>query len=163
MTYWRLFYHLVWATKNRERLIQPTFEDRLYAYIVHKAEELEVFVYAINGWYDHVHLVVAIPPKHAVSQVVKHLKGSSSHELNLPGGADYPFAWQRGYGVLSLGERQLPHAETYVREQKIHHARGTMNAWLEHCGEEGEDARANSTATVREEPAAYWSSDELPF
>ena len=131
MSFWRLYYHLVWATKNREHLIQPETENRLNAYIVRKAAELDVYVYAINGWYDHVHLLVAIPPKHAVGDVVKRLKGSSSHYLNHAGGLAYEFAWQRGYGALTLGERQRPKAEAYVRDQKDHHEQQTANAWLD--------------------------------
>ena len=42
MAFWRLYYHLVWATKNREHLIHPTIEDRLYGYIINKAAELGV-------------------------------------------------------------------------------------------------------------------------
>ena len=134
MAFWRLFYHLVWATKNRELLIQPEMEERLYAYLVHKAAELGVYVYAINGWCDHVHLVVAIPPKHAIADVVKQLKGASSHDLS-PGDRPEKLAWQRGYGALSLGERQRPDAEAYVRDQKTHHVQQATNAWLERYGE----------------------------
>nr|NIT51817.1 IS200/IS605 family transposase [candidate division Zixibacteria bacterium]NIW43533.1 IS200/IS605 family transposase [Gammaproteobacteria bacterium]NIX54627.1 IS200/IS605 family transposase [candidate division Zixibacteria bacterium] len=64
MAFHRLYFHLIWATKNREYLIQPNIEKRLYSYLVNKAAELGVYTYAINGWYDHIHLVVAIPPKH---------------------------------------------------------------------------------------------------
>ena len=135
MPFWRLYYHLVWATKNREPLIPDGLEERLYAYLVHKAAELGVYVYAVNGWEDHVHLIVAIPPSLAVSEVVRRLKGASSHELNLPGGLETTFAWQRGYGALSLGERQRPDAEAYVRDQKAHHSRQGANAWLERHAE----------------------------
>ncbi|MGB8648871.1 MAG: IS200/IS605 family transposase [Anaerolineae bacterium] len=135
MAFWRLYYHLVWATKNREPLIQPEIEKRLYAYIVHKAAELDCYVYAINGWHDHLHLVLSIPPKHSVADVVKHLKGSSSHDLNLAEGMNHEFAWQRGYGALSVGERQRAIAEAYVANQKTHHANQTTNTWLEHDSE----------------------------
>ena len=135
MPFWRLYYHLVWATKDREPLIRPEIEERLYAYTIRKAAELGVYVYAINGWYDHVHLLVAIPPKHAVADLVKRLKGSSSHYLNHAGGLDFEFGWQRGYGALTLGEGQRPKAEAYVRDQKGHHGQQTVNAWLEHYTE----------------------------
>ena len=135
MTFWRLYYHPVWATKNREEFIQSQVEDRLYGYLVSKASELGVYVYAINGWYDHIHLVVSIPPKHAVATVVKRLKGASSHDLNQSRALDHAFAWQRGYGALTMGETQLPVAETYVTNQKAHHQEQTTNAWLEHCAE----------------------------
>jgi putative transposase len=103
MAFWRLYYHLVWTTKNREPLIQAAIEKRLYGYIVNKAAELEVYIYAINGWYDHIHLVVAIPPKHAVSEVVKRLKGASSHDLNHSYDLDRQFAWQRSLRSVKPG------------------------------------------------------------
>ena len=131
MAFWRLYYHLVWATKNREPIIQPEIEPRLYGYIVNKAAELGVYVYAIDGWYDHIHLLVSIPPKHALSYVVKCLKGASSHDLNHNVRLERTFAWQRGYGALSLGERQRPDAQAYVVNQKQHHQRQTTHAWLE--------------------------------
>jgi putative transposase len=169
MAFWRLSYHLVWATKNREHLIQPQIEDRLYAYIVSKAAELGVYVYAINSWYDHIHLVVSIPPKHAVAYVVKRLKGASSHDLNHAGRLDYHFAWQRGYGALSLGERQRPEAEAYVANQKQHHEHQTANAWLERYAEfdEGPDdvgiTPCPVPAIVREQRAMYDAWGEAPF
>lgn len=169
MAFWRLYYHLTWATKNREHLIRPEIEERLYGYIVNKAAELGVYVYAINGWYDHIHLVVAIPPKHAVAEVVKRLKGASSHDLNHAGGLDYEFAWQRGYGALSLGERQRPAAEEYVENQKQHHKQQTANAWLEHYTQydEGPDDVGITPGPVpsilREQEASYEVWGESPF
>lgn len=63
-------------------MIKTEIEERLFAYIVRKAAELEVCTCAINGWFDHIHLVVAIPPKISVAEVVKHVKGASSFDLN---------------------------------------------------------------------------------
>jgi REP element-mobilizing transposase RayT len=169
MAFHRLYYHLVWATKNREYLIQPEVEKRLYPYLVNKAAELGVYVYAINGWYDHIHLVAAIPPKHAVADVVKHLKGASSHDLNHAGGLGGSFAWQRGYGALTVSERQRPVAEAYVHNQKEHHQQQTTNAWLERYAEfdEGPDdtglAPSAIPAIIREEQANYEALGEPPF
>lgn len=168
MAFYRLYYHLVWATKNREHLIRPEMEERLFAYLVRKSSELGVYVYAINGWYDHVHLIIAIPPKHAVAYVVKCLKGASSYDLNHAAGLDYQFAWQRGYGALSLGERQRSQAELYVRNQKQHHAQETTNSWLERYTELDEGPREIGVvvdgvpAVMREESPVY-NLDEFPF
>ena len=49
MSFWRAYYHLVWTTRDRLSLIAPDIEARLYAYLVRKAAELGVYVYAING------------------------------------------------------------------------------------------------------------------
>jgi len=128
-----------------------------------------VYVYAINSVIDHIHMIVAIPPALAVAEVVKNLKGASSHHLNHSAPLDFPFEWQRGYGALSLGERQRPSAEEYVREQKRHHHQQTANAWLERADEFDEgpaDAGLvldSVPPTLREEPMRYDTLGEPPF
>jgi putative transposase len=167
MPYWRTYYHLVWTTKNREPLITPEVEKRLYPYLLGKARDICVRVYAINGWSDHVHLVVSIPPTLSVADVVKRLKGASSHDL---GSLGVVFEWQRGYGVLTMGEKQRPFAEQYVREQKTHHAEGAVIRALEHCAELDEGpaktdtpVKIDSLAVREEEPPAYDVTDAGPF
>jgi putative transposase len=168
MPFWRLYYHLIWPTKHREHLLSAAVEARLYPYLVSKAAENGLYVYAINGWYDHIHMVVAIPPKHAVADIVKRLKGASSHYLTVDVGIQ-GFAWQRGYGALSVGERQRPIAEAYVLNQKRHHAHQTTNGWLEQADELDEGPSetgldANQTPVALREPAAkYHPLGEPPF
>jgi len=169
MAFWRLYYHLVWSTKDRQPLIQPEIEKRLYAYLVNKAAEQESYVYAINGWYEHIHLVIAIPPKHAVAHVVKHLKGASSYDLNHAAGLDYQFAWQRGYGALTLGERQRPQAVDYVANQKTHHQAQTAIPWLERDADFDEGpidsgiAPGSVLSILREPGITYFLEEEAPF
>ncbi len=168
MSFWRLFYHLVWATKNRGRLIQPHIEERLYSHLVARADELDVMVLAVNGWYDHVHLVASIPPGLAVADVVMHLKGTSAHYVNDMGLLPYHFSWQPGYGAMTIGERHRSIAEDYVRKQKEHHAQQTTNRWLEYVDEleDGPDAAkasARNEARVHEEEAPYHGWEEPLF
>lgn len=169
MPFYRLYYHLIWATKNREPLIQPDIETRLFPYLVNKAAELGVYVYALNGWTDHIHMVVAIPPKYAVAEVVKHFKGASAYDLNHANELNGAFAWQRGYGALTIGERQRSIAETYVNQQKEHHRQQTINAWLERDSDfdEGPTEIGHTSGIVppliRESPMGYEVSDDWPF
>ena len=160
MAFWRTFFHITWATKERQAWLGPEIDSRLYAYLVSKAGELGCYVYAVNGWHDHVHMVLAIPPRLAVADVVKHLKGASSRFLNQVCGFDGGFAWQRGYGVLSLGEKQRPVAEAYVANQKTHHAERNTNAWLERDGggDEIDDGPEPETSS-----AAYSAEGSSPF
>lgn len=76
-----------------------------------------------------MHMVISIPPKYAIAEVVKRLKGASSHDFEGLG-------WQRGYGVLSVGERQCQIAIGYVENQKKHHAQQTTIAPLERMNED---------------------------
>ena len=173
MPFWRSFAHLIWTTKNREPLIRPEIEADLYACLVAKAAELGCYIHAVNGVADHVHVVISIPPKHSVATVVKNLKGSSSHLVNhaMPPGPQ-PFAWQRGYGYLSLGESQCAQAVAYVDNQKKHHRDITTNRWLERVGEDEEDGDSVLPTSaggvvregvVREDRVLYNVDGELPF
>jgi putative transposase len=140
MAFWRTYYHLVWATKERLPLITPDIEQGLYSYIVGKADALECITHAIGGTEDHLHLVVSIPPKLSAADFVQHIKGSGSHHLNHHVSPASPaFGWQRGYGVFSLGGQQLDDAIAYVVNQTSHHRLATIIAALERCDEE-EDA-----------------------
>ncbi len=164
MSFWRTYYHLVWATHNRQPLIDAEVERRLFPYLEKKAAEFQASIYAVNGTEDHIHLVITIPPRYAVAEVVKSLKGASSHFLN-HSGVPIEFGWQRGYGVFSLGERQRPAAEAYVRDQKEHHRRGTANIWLERTDEIDDGPPPPEAATTREPAASCqeFSIDECPL
>jgi putative transposase len=132
MPLWRLFYHLVWATHERQSLISPAHEQILYPYIKGKADLLECQLHAIGGTENHVHLIISIPPKLSISDFAKRIKGSSSRYLNQEfADYDYKFAWQHEYAVFSLGEKRLEWAIAYVENQKQHHATGEIVKVLE--------------------------------
>lgn len=132
MALWRLYYHLVWATKERQPLIIPNKEVELYNYIIGKADAIRCIVHAIGGIEDHIHLVVSIPPNISIADFVKNIKGSSSHYFNRDLSTDSnKFVWQEGYGVFSLGAKQLDQAVDYVSNQKAHHLNNTALNSLE--------------------------------
>ena len=130
MPYWRLFYHVVWGTKNRLPLIESVWEENLYGYIWGKATALGCIPHAINGMSDHSHVAISIPPKLSVATLIGQLKGSSSHHVNerYLNGA---FAWQAEYGVLSFSEKSLSRVLDYIKNQKKHHAENTLNIAME--------------------------------
>ena len=134
MAFWRTYYHLIWATKERHPLITPERETDLYKYIVDKSDALNCIIHAIGGVEDHIHLVASIPPSLSIADFVKNIKGSSAHFLNKSSrlsANSISFSWQRGYGLLSLGSKQLEQAVNYVKNQKNHHSQGTAIASLE--------------------------------
>jgi REP element-mobilizing transposase RayT len=82
MVLWRLYYHIVWATKKREPLISHDIESQVYGYLTGKANHLVCINHAIGGVEDHIHLVISIPPKISIAECVKALKGSIAHYCN---------------------------------------------------------------------------------
>lgn len=129
MPYYRLFYHFVWATKNRLPLITPAIGDMLYPAIRAKVTDLGGLTHALNGLDEHVHLLATVPPKLALADFIGQIKGNSSHLISHK--TTEPFAWQREYGVLSVSESHLPIIANYVVEQQQRHAENKLDARLE--------------------------------
>ncbi len=121
MPYWQLYYHLIWATKDRHPLITANLEVELHRYLRGKGIDNGGIIHAVGGLEEHVHVVASIPPRIAVATYVGQLKGASSHWVNhiykLP---DY-FQWQEGYGAISFGKRALPTVVEYVLTQRERH------------------------------------------
>ena len=131
MALWRTYYHIVWATQERQPSIHLNWEKSFYQYIIGKSEFLKCIVHAIGGVENHIHLIVSIPPTLSVAEFVKKIKGSSSHYINQELSSCQKFRWQSGYGVFSLGSKQLETAVNYVLNQKQHHSQGTIINSLE--------------------------------
>lgn len=131
MSYWRLFYHITWSTKNRMLWIDPAWEASLHNVIAAKVTELRGMVYAVGGVEDHVHVVASVPPSIALSEFIGQVKGNSSHFVNHELKPDYHFSWQGQYGVVSFGGKQLDMVVKYVKNQRQHHGERTAIPFLE--------------------------------
>lgn len=79
-----------------------------------------------------------IEPFVTISELVKELKGGSAYDLNQQERSKR-LEWQRGYGVVSFGKRQLPWVLDYIARQKEHHAKGTAKRRLEMTGFDEEE------------------------
>lgn len=135
-----LYIHVVWATAERRPFIEPPQRRPLYRCLEGQAKQLDCTVLALGGMPDHVHMVLRMPTKVSVAQVVQQLKGVSSKfardQLNLS-----PFKWQEGYGVFSLSRSHVDSVVAYVERQAEHHAGGKVFPVWEETYEETEDER----------------------
>jgi putative transposase len=135
MTYWRLHYHFIWATYNREPTLRPEHEKIFYGVLYKKAEEMGLKIHAGGNIEDHAHVVLSIPPILAVAECVRQLKGASAFAINRMAGSDGQFKWQGGYGALSVGERSLETVMEYAAKQKQHHCGNKLIAVYERIDE----------------------------
>lgn len=76
----------------------------------------------VGGWFDHIHILVRLPPHMDVSKAVQLLKGLSSKWLH----ETFPkeqagFEWQDGYGAFTVSQYQIPEVFRYIKDQKEHH------------------------------------------
>lgn len=116
-----LYVHLVWATWNRLPSISPECKASIYACLKAECLKHSVELLAIGGSSDHVHVVVRIPTSVAVSFLVKHLKGSSSHFINHELNLENRFQWKGSYSAFSVSTRNLDAVINYVRMQEENH------------------------------------------
>jgi REP element-mobilizing transposase RayT len=129
----QLFVHLVWATWDREPLITEAIREPMYACILSKCHGLGAELLAIGGMEDHVHVLVRIPTTVSIADLVKHIKGASSHLVNqkLTGhGSKALFKWQGAYGAFTVSKSNGRQVREYILNQVQHHTnRSTVNAW----------------------------------
>lgn len=118
--------HLVFSTKDREARIVPEMRPRLHAYLAEVARGLGCHAYRVGGVADHVHLALTLPRMVTQGELVKELKTSSNHWLGKQDAGYADFAWQRGYGIFSVGSSQLAALERYIDNQEVHHQRRTF-------------------------------------
>jgi REP element-mobilizing transposase RayT len=77
-----LLYHVVFSTKNRERLISAEIRDELYRYIGRIIAGENGILLEIGGLPDHIHIFLKLKPIHSLSEMMRKIKGSSSKWVN---------------------------------------------------------------------------------
>jgi REP-associated tyrosine transposase len=117
----RLYIHCVWATWDRLPLITSVLERAIGRILLAKARELQCDVVALKGMPDHFHLLMRIPTTICVADLVKEVKGASSHFATHEVTPGRFFKWQGGYGAFSVSPEQVPTVRSYVERQEAHH------------------------------------------
>ena len=112
--------HLVFSTKNRQRLIAPEIQIRLWPYIAGICKYHDMLSFAIGGMPDHVHALFRLPPTMTLVRAVTLIKSNSSKWMNERG---MRFAWQQGYGAFSVSSSNIATVIKYIDRQEIHHRR----------------------------------------
>jgi putative transposase len=134
--------HLVWHCKLSSPLLTPQIEPLAHRFLYKRIIETPgAFVHEIGGIETHVHLAVSVPPTLLLSDFIGQLKGGTSHDVNQQFGREKVLEWQAGYGVVSFGSKDLPWVVDYIRNQRDHHARGTVQNRLERITQEDDEAR----------------------
>lgn len=122
--YSEINFHITWHTKANLPLIKPPVESKLFSYLKHKILETGGAIFhAVGGTEDHIHLALSVPPTILMSDFIGKLKGASAFYINQPSPHKL-LQWQRGYGIVSFGTKDLKWVIAYIRNQKQHHKKG---------------------------------------
>jgi REP-associated tyrosine transposase len=110
-----LYVHLVWATWNRLPLITADIERRLHRNIGSEAQEQGCSVLALNGIQDHIHLLVSTPATITIADLVKQVKGVSSHFVNETLQPEAQSKWQGSYGAFAVSRWDINKIVEYIK------------------------------------------------
>lgn len=117
----KFWVHAIWATKNRQELMDDSIEKKVHNYIHDELISLGCPVRIINGMPDHVHVLFLLNPQKTISEILRQIKGSSSHFVNGGNFILEKFAWQVGFAAFAVSESQLDVVFNYIKNQKQHH------------------------------------------
>ena len=120
-TKWNCKYHLVFAPKYRRQVIYGKIKKDIGIMLRKLCEYKQVEIIEAEACSDHIHMLVSIPPKYSVSQIMGYLKGKSSLMIfekyaNMKYKYGNRHFWCRGYYVDTVG-RNKKVIEQYIRNQ----------------------------------------------
>ena len=122
-TEWECLYHIVFIPKYRRKVLYGELRKHLGEIIRRLARQKECEILEGHLMPDHVHILISIPPKYAVAQVMGYLKGKSAIQIARQfGGIRRNFTgqsfWARGYFVSTVG-RDEDVIRNYIQHQEI--------------------------------------------
>ena len=120
-TKWNCKYHIVFAPKYRRQVIYGKIKSDIGIMLRKLCEYKGVEIIEAEACKDHIHMLVSIPPKYSVSQIMGYLKGKSSLMIfekyaNMKYKYGNRHFWCRGYYVDTVGRNKKAIAE-YIRNQ----------------------------------------------
>jgi REP-associated tyrosine transposase len=115
------YIHLVFSTKGRRKLIPQDMQQRLWSYIAAICQKDGMFVHAVGGTEDHIHILFQLPATLTLARAILLMKAYSSKWMGKQ------FAWQKGYAAFSVSASILPVVTRYVQNQELHHRKMTFD------------------------------------
>lgn len=122
----KILIHLVFSTKNRERLLTDDVRVELHPYMNKILVEMDSPAIAIGSVEDHIHILFRLSKNHAVCKVIEEAKTSSSKWIKTKGTLFSNFHWQNGYGAFSVSQSNVEEVQAYIGDQKEHHRTKTF-------------------------------------
>ncbi|MBB4634953.1 IS200/IS605 family transposase [Longimicrobium terrae] len=129
--YSRIYVHLIWATWDRLSLINAEIRAPIYKAIAEQARRAGCEAMAVGGTADHVHVLLSLSTAVSIADVVKSMKGGSSHLASRVLRPGTFFKWQGSYGSFSISQTHVPAVSAYIHNQERHHRENRLSRVLE--------------------------------
>ena len=120
-TQWKCKYHIVFAPKYRRQIIYGKIKQGIGQMLRKLCEYKGVEIIEAEACKDHIHMLVSIPPKYSIAQIMGYLKGKSSLMIfekyaNMKYKYGNRHFWCRGYYVTTVGKNKKA-IQKYIRNQ----------------------------------------------
>ena len=119
----KIYIHLIFSTKNRERVLPDDIRPDLHAYMGGTLNGLGCSPIEINSEPDHAHLLFVMTRTETLSNVVGQIKKSANDWLRARRPQFADFYWQGGFGAFSVSQSAVDEVCQYIRKQRVHHQR----------------------------------------
>ena len=137
-TYTQIYYHIVFSSKNRERVLIPENREQLFRYVWGVVKNKKCHLYRVGGTSDHVHIFSSLHPTVSLSDFVKDIKVSTSRWIKAESVFRGFAGWQDGYGAFTQSDDDKDDVIEYIKGQEEHHKRVSFvdeyRAMLERAG-----------------------------
>ena len=120
-SYSRCWLHLIWTALNREPTLTRPAAAKASGFLTQYAVEKSIYMRINYCNPEHVHALIDLPTSKSIEDVMKLLKGSSSHWVNENRLLRGRFSWGRGYGAFSVSHSHVDQVAVYIANQQEHH------------------------------------------
>ncbi len=121
MPFTKVWIHVIWLTKNRNKIITRELKPLLLEHIKENSKKKEIFIDSMNCVSDHIHLLISLGREQTISKVIMLIKGESSNWVNKQKIIYGKFEWQDEYIAISVSESIVSKVREYINNQAEHH------------------------------------------
>jgi putative transposase len=125
----KIFYQVVLVAYQNKPLITDEIRSILFDYLEIKGKSMDCDVFKLGGTADHVHVLMTIPPKYSVGEVIENLKSSSINYIN-KNLKNTGFSWQTGFFLTTISPEDIARVETHIDSQINFHLEKTCEEEL---------------------------------
>lgn len=121
MSWIRIWIHLVFTTKNSQKLLTKEIRQTIFDHIKDNAVKKGIKLINIGGYLEHIHCLILLNKDQAISESARLIKGESSHWINKNKIVKGKFNWQDDYWAVSVSESHVKTISKYIDQQEEHH------------------------------------------
>lgn len=128
MSHTQIYLHVVFAVQKRKPVLTAGKRNPLFRHIREQASLHHIELWSINGYEDHVHLLLKLSPVQSLCGVMQQIKGESARWAGREKLFDSKLTWAKGYYARSVDPENIHQVARYITVQPCKHA--FQNKWL---------------------------------